>query len=83
MAEERLLCFLRQKLTVEQTNKFSVAERKFLLDKALDDVDALKGATLAQLEEPPGGRGCLRVGMANMLLAAFGPGGSRIDGMPI
>ena len=54
MAEERLLRFLKLKLTEEQANKFSVAERKFLLDKAFDDIDALKGATLAQLEEPPG-----------------------------
>jgi hypothetical protein len=54
MAEEKLLRFLTQKLTEEQVNKFSVAERKFLLDKAFDDVDALKGATLDQLEEPPG-----------------------------
>ena len=54
MAEERLLCFLKRKLTEEQINKFSIPERKFLLDKAFDDVDALKVATLAQLEEPPG-----------------------------
>ena len=29
-----------------------------------------------------GGRGSLRVGMANMLLAAIGSGANRIDGMP-
>jgi len=59
MAEERLLSFLKLKLTEEQANKFSFAERKFLLDKAFDDIDALKGATLAQLEEPPGDQGCI------------------------
>ena len=54
MVEDRLLRFLKLKLTEEQANKFTVAERKFLLDEAFDDMDALKGATLAQLEEPPG-----------------------------
>ena len=58
-AEERLLHFLRQRLTEEQANKFSVAERQFLLEKAFDDVDALKMATLAQLVEPPGDPGCV------------------------
>ena len=58
-AEERLLSFLKQKLTEEQANKFFVAERKFLIDKAFDDIDALKVATLAQLEEPPGDQGCI------------------------
>ena len=107
MAEEGLLRFLKLKLTEEQANKFSVAERQFLIDKAFDDIDALKGATLAQLEEPPGdrigskvikavsgssmmsnpmsntsgGRGGLRVGMANMLLAAFGPGANTMSSL--
>jgi hypothetical protein len=52
--EEKLLSFLKQKLTDEQANKFTVAERRFLLEKAFDDIDALKGASLVQLEEPPG-----------------------------
>ena len=54
MAEERLLRFLELRLPEEQAKKFSVAERKFLLDNALDEVDALKGATLDQLVKPPG-----------------------------
>lgn len=81
MAEDGLLRFLKLKLTEEQANKFSVAERKFLLDKELDDVDAWTLATLDQLEEPPGGRGGLRLGRANMLLKAFGPGANTIDGL--
>ena len=74
MAEERLLRFLKLKLTDEQADKISPAERQFLLDKGFDDVDAWALATLDQLEEPPGDRGGLRPGRANMLLKAFNTG---------
>ena len=73
-AEEQLMEILMQELSEEDARKFSAAERKFLLDKGFDDRNALRMATLDQLEEPPGGRGGLRIGRANMLLAAFGTG---------
>ena len=71
-SKEGILRFLKLKLSEEQANLFSDAELRYLLDKGFDNADALELATSAQLEEPPGGRGGLRPGRANMLLKFFG-----------
>lgn len=81
-SEDQLMKILMQELSKEEANKFSSAELKFLLDKGFDDRKALRMATLDQLEEPPGGRGGLRSGRANMLLAAFGTGAKTIELQP-